>query len=306
MTLIGIDVGGTTMKAAIVAGATTVAAESWTTDQNDPVGGILDFAARLAARAEELTGSPAAAAGIALPGIVDEPTGTAVHSANLGWRNVPILRLATERLGIPVAIGHDVRTGGLGEASLGAGRGADDFLFVAIGTGIAAALILRGTPYPGALGWSGEIGHIVVRPDGEPCACGNHGCLETYASAAAISRRHTLLAARAATPASSSPVPAEQVIALAASGDEHATTVWNEALDCLADGLASATLLLDPGLIVIGGGLAQAGAALLDPLASRLADRLTFRSPPPLLPSELGDQAGVRGATLLAARLPQD
>ncbi|QXJ21869.1 ROK family protein [Actinomadura graeca] len=291
MTLIGLDVGGTSMKAELTTGDGILATETCPTDRGDPVGGILGFAARLAARAEELTGSPAAAAGIVLPGIVDEPAGTAVHSANLGWRDVPMRRLAAERLGIPVAIGHDVRTGGLAEAELGAGRGAGDFLFVAIGTGIAAALILNGAPYPGTSGWSGEAGHIVVRPGGEPCACGNRGCLETYASAASITRRH------------GADVPAEEVIALAAAGAPRAAVVWNEALDCLADGLAAATLFLDPGLIVVGGGLAQAGPALLDPLSTRLAARLTFRPAPRLVPSELDDRAAVKGATILAARL---
>ncbi|WP_131739260.1 ROK family protein [Actinomadura roseirufa] len=295
MTLIGIDVGGTSMKAALADGTTVLAAESCPTDREDPVGGVLGFAAHLAARAEELTGSPAAAAGIALPGIVDEAAGVAVHSANLGWRDVPMVRLATERLGVPVAIGHDVRTGGLAEAVLGAGRDAADFLFTAIGTGIAAALVLGGVPYPGTRGWSGEIGHIVVRPGGAACACGNRGCLETYASAAAVARRHEERAGLA--------LPAERVIARAATGDADAAAVWDEALDCLADGLTAATLLLDPNLVVIGGGLAQAGAALLDPLAARLEERLKFRPAPALRHSELGDQAAVHGATLLAARV---
>ncbi|WUI00824.1 ROK family protein [Spirillospora sp. NBC_00431] len=293
MSLIGLDVGGTTMKAAITEGSEVVASESWPTNREDPVGGIIDFAAHLAGRASSL-GSPARAAGIVVPGIVDESTGTAVHSANLGWRDAPILRLAQERLGIPVALGHDVRTGGLAEAVLGAGRDADDFVFMAIGTGIAAALIIGNTPYPGVAGWSGEIGHVVVRPGGEDCACGNKGCLETYASAAAISRRY------------GEAVPAEEVIARAGRSDEKAKQVWSDALDTLADGLAATTLLMDPGLIVIGGGLAQAGETLLAPLATRLTDRLNFRPPPALVLSDLDDQAAVKGATILAHRLTQD
>ncbi|MFC4048845.1 ROK family protein [Actinomadura syzygii] len=293
MSLIGLDVGGTTMKAAITRDSAVVATESWPTDHVDPVGGILDFAAHLVARAAAV-GSPARAAGIAVPGIVDEKAGVAVNSANLGWRDVPMLELVRERIGIPVAIGQDVRTGGLGEAVLGAGRNAGDFVFVAIGTGIAAALIIGGTPYSGVAGWSGEIGHVVVRPNGEDCACGNRGCLETYASAAAISRRY------------GGNVPAEEVIARADKNEEKAARVWTEALDCLADGLAATTLLMDPGLIILGGGLAKADRGLLEPLESRLAARLTFRPPPGLLHSELDDQAAVKGATILAARLVED
>ncbi|MGI5323093.1 ROK family protein [Actinomadura nitritigenes] len=350
MTLIAIDVGGTSMKAALVpapsgpagsgagAGGEVLLSETWPTDRTDPVGGILDFAAHIAARADAL-GRPARAAGIAVPGIVDEASGTAVRAANLGWRDVPLLHLAEERLGVPVAVGHDVRTGGLAEAVLGAGRDAGDFVFMAIGTGIAAALILNGTTYPGVSGWSGEVGHIVVRPGGEDCACGNKGCLETYASAASIARRYTtghaaVLAAEstpngaagttvgAATSTASGTtvstaggapgtavdesgldtIRAEDVIARAGT-DDLATRIWSEALDCLADSLAATTLLLDPGLFVLGGGLAQAGALLLEPLQSRLAERLLFRPAPPLAVTRLGDRAAVHGAALLAARL---
>ncbi|MFI0367456.1 ROK family protein [Actinomadura sp. 1N219] len=293
MSLIGLDVGGTTMKAAITENSEIIATESRPTDHTTPVAAILDFATHLTTRASSL-GSPARAAGIVVPGIVDDSTGTAVYSANLGWRDVPMLHLAQERLGIPVAIGHDVRTAGLAEAVLGAGRDATDFVFMAIGTGIAAALIINNTPYPGAAGWSGEIGHVVVRPNGEDCACGNKGCLETYASAAAISRRYD------------ENVPTKEVIARTKKNDEKAKQVWSDALDALADGLAATTLLLDPALIVIGGGLAQAGETLLNPLTTRLADRLLFRPPPPLLLSNLDDQAAVKGATILAHRLTQN
>ncbi|MBO2456614.1 ROK family protein [Actinomadura violacea] len=312
MTVIALDVGGTSMKAALVpapaepgaGGEDVLASESWPTDRTDPVGGILDFAAHMAARAKAL-GRPARAAGIAIPGIVDEASGTAVHAANLNWRDVPMLHLAEERLGIPVAVGHDVRTGGLAEAVLGAGRDAGDFVFVAIGTGIAAALVLGGGTYPGVSGWSGEVGHIVVRPGGEDCACGNQGCLETYASAASIARRYTALAAVPAghsTPNGTVTVRAEDVIARAGT-DETAARVWSEALDCLADSLAATTLLLDPGLFVLGGGLAQAGPLLLEPLEARLAERLLFRPAPPLAVTRLGDRAAVHGAALLASRL---
>jgi glucokinase len=101
-------------------------------------------------------------------------------------------------------------------------------------------------------------------------------------------------------------VAAEEVMARAARGEERAGRVWSEALDCLADGLAAATLLLDPGLVVIGGGLARAGGALLDPLGLRLADRLVFRAPPRVVRTELDDQAAVKGATILARRLLDD
>lgn len=138
------------------------------------VEGILDFAAELRAYGEQRFGEPAAAAGVAVPGIVDEARGIAAYAANLGWRDVPLRRLLAERLGgVPVALGHDVRTGGLAEGRIGAGRGADRFLFVPLGTGIAGAIGIDGRVEAGAHGFAGEIGHIVVRPGGAPVRAGS-------------------------------------------------------------------------------------------------------------------------------------
>ena len=116
----------------------------------------------------------------------------AVFSANLGWRDLPMRRLLGERLAegghaLPVALGHDVRTGAFAEGRIGAGRGVDRFLFVALGTGIAGGIGIDGRIEAGAHGYGGEIGHIVVRPGGPLCGCGARGCLETLASAAAVS-----------------------------------------------------------------------------------------------------------------------
>jgi glucokinase len=255
MTVIAVDVGGTAMKGAVVSaeGVARAVERRPTGAERGPeavVAALLDFAAGLRDRA----GGQASAAGIAVPGLVDEVSGTALYAANLGWREVPLRRLAAERLGLPVVIAHDVRAGGLAEAELGAGRGRD-FLFVPVGTGIAAALVIGGRPYPGGAGDSGELGHLTVRPGGEPCACGRRGCLEAYASAAALARRGG--------------APPREVIARAAAGDARADAVWGEALDALAEALASATLLLDPHLIVLGGGLAESGDALLAPRGRR-------------------------------------
>lgn len=126
------------------------------------------------------------------------------------------------------------------------------------------------------------------------CACGQIGCLETYASASAVGRRYS---ARAASPAT-----AEQVAALTVSGDPLAVEVWGEAVEALSLALATYTLLLDPSAIVLGGGLAEAGPLLSDPLAERLRGRLTFRDAPPLRPAALGVNAGMLGAALLGWR----
>lgn len=248
--------------------------------------------------------------GLAVPGLVTAEA--ALYSANIGWRDVPATDLVP--LDVPVMLGHDVRTGGLAESVLGAGRELSDFLFLPIGTGIAGATILQGEPYGGSAGWGGEIGHIPVFPEGEPCACGQIGCLETYASASAVARRYSTRAAASSPAAPGSPVAAsvtasvaasvtaERVAALTVSGDPLATEIWGEAVEALSLALASYTLLLDPSAIVLGGGLAEAGTVLSAPLAERLQKRLAFRQAPPLRQAALGMSAGMLGAALLGWR----
>lgn len=258
------------------------------------VDGILDFAAELRAYGEQRFGGPASAVGVAVPGIVDEDLGVAAYAANLGWRDVPLRRLLTERLGdLPVALGHDVRTGGLAEGRIGAGKDADRFLFVPIGTGIAGAIGIDGRVEAGAHGFAGEIGHIVVRPGGTPCPCGQHGCLERFASAAAVSEAW---AAACGDPAADAADCAKAV----ASGDPNAVRVWQDAVAALADGLVTALTLLDPRTLIIGGGLAEAGEVLFTPLRDAVRQRITFQKLPDIVPAALGDTAGCLGAGLLA------
>ncbi|NED99037.1 ROK family protein [Phytoactinopolyspora halotolerans] len=243
----------------------------------------------------ELCRHPAAAdavaCGLAVPGIVDPAAGRAVWSENLRWRDVPLRKLAEERTGLPVALGHDVRATGLAESRLGAARGHDQAMVVPIGTGIAAAIVVDGHVLDGA-GMAGELGHIDVGHQ-DRCACGGSGCLEAIASAAAIARRY---GARTGAP----PAGAADVVQRMRSGDVAAREIWDEAVDALAHGLATACSLLAPAIIVLGGGLARAGADLTDPLAARLEQRLTFQRRPRVVLAELGDRAGCLGAGLLA------
>jgi glucokinase len=299
--VIAIDVGGTGMKAALIGpdGELLHQDRRATGRERGPdavVEGILGLAAALYAHGEEHFGEPAAAAGLAVPGIVDEGRGVAVYAANLGWRDVPLRALLTERLGIPVALGHDVRTGGLAEGRTGAGKGTDRFLFVALGTGIAGAIGLDGRVEAGAHGFAGEIGHIVVRPGGIACPCGQRGCLERYASAAAVGEAW---AAVSGSPDADAADCAKAVV----SGDPNAVRVWQEAVDALADGLVTALTLLDPRTLIIGGGLAEAGETLFTPLRAAVRRRVTFQKPPSVVPAALGDTAGCLGAGLLARDL---
>ncbi len=298
--VIAIDVGGTGIKAALLDGTGTVrhTERHRTGAQRGPepvVATILDVAAGLAATAGA-SGTPARAAGIVVPGVVDEVAGVARWSANVGFRDVPLRHLLAQRLGLPAVLGHDVRAGGLAEARLGAGRGHGQVLFVAVGTGIAAAHVVHGRVLAGAHHAAGELGHIVVRPGGARCNCGARGCLETVASATAVARGFAERTGGTAT--------AAEVVRLALSGDRAAERVWADALDALATALHTAVTLYDPDVVIIGGGLAEAGEALFGSLSTALDRRLTFQTRPKLLRAALADWAGCLGAGLLALDLP--
>jgi glucokinase len=295
--VIALDVGGTGMKCALVrpTGIVHHAERHPTLAARGPeavTANILDIAAGLADRARA-DGLDPVAAGVAVPGVVDESTGTAVWSSNVGFRDVPLRDLVADRLGVPAALGHDVRVGGMAEARLGAGRAQSHVLFIAIGTGIAAAHVVDGRAFAGAHGAAGEVGHVIVRPGGPPCGCGARGCLESVASASAIGRRYAELSGI-------TDAAAFDVAARSAAGEPLATAVWRDAVEALADGLLTAQALYDAGIVVLGGGLAEAGEALLAPLRTALDQRLTFHRMPQLIRAALGDTAGCLGAALLA------
>lgn len=294
--VIALDVGGTGIKCALVLADGTVAHTERhpTGADRGPeavIGTVLDVAEGLAGKARAEGRTPVAV-GIAVPGVVDEAAGVAVWSANVGFRDVPLRDLVAARLGLPAALGHDVRVGGLAEARLGSGRGNRHVLFVAIGTGIAAAHVIDGHAFAGAHGAAGEVGHIVVRPGGARCGCGALGCLEAVASAAGVARRYAQL--------TGAPASAVEVVARAGAGETVALQVWQETVDVLADGLLTAQALFDAEVMVLGGGLAEAGDALLRPLRAALRDRITFHREPQLVRAALGDEAGCLGAALLA------
>jgi glucokinase len=295
--VVALDVGGTGMKCALVRPDGTVhhSERHSTLAERGPdavTANILDVAAGLAGRARA-DGLDPVAVGIAVPGVVDEVNGVAVWSSNVGFRDVPLRDLVTAKLGLPAALGHDVRVGGIAEARLGAGRGQRHVLFVAIGTGIAAAFVLDGAGYSGAHGAAGEVGHIVVRPGGPPCGCGGNGCLEAIASARAIGQRYAELSGETGA-------TALDVVTRAAGGEPLAETVWREATEALADGLVTCQGLYDVSVLVLGGGLAEAGDALLQPVRAAFRERITFHRMPEIVRAELGDTAGCLGAALLA------
>jgi len=289
--VVALDVGGTLMRAAVVdPDGQVLASDFRATPDERAADGVVSYAAELAERVPD-----AVAVGLVVPGLIDEDSGFVHYATNVALRDVPLRDLAQQRLGLTVSLGHDVRAGGLAEGLFGAARGVDDFLFLPIGTGVDGAIFLGGIPYAGATGQGGEIGHAPVLFNGEPCACGQDGCLETYASAASVARRY---AQQGGPPGTSTP----EIVNRASSGDLIARRVWADAVAALACALTTYTMLLDPELIVIGGGLAEAGSALLGPLGGALAERMAWRQPPALVGTALGSSAGTFGAAILAWR----
>jgi glucokinase len=291
--VVAVDVGGTGLKGALVGpggvALTRLDAPTPVADGGEAVvAAIVALAERLAASAGP--GVRVVGGAAVTPGSVDSAAGVVRFAANLAWRaDVPLGDRLADALGVPCGIDHDVRAAGLAEAVYG--QRADDCFFVALGTGIGSVLIGGGRARAGATGGAGEVGHIPVYPNGPVCACGQRGCLEVYASAAAIGRRYTEGGGASGT--------ARDVVARLDT-DPVAALVWTEAVQALALALATVTLVLDPGLVVIGGGLADAGDALLVPLRARLAGLLAWRPAPPVEASRLGTDAGWLGASLRA------
>jgi glucokinase len=228
---------------------------------------------------------------LAVPGLVDEEARTVLEATNLDWHDVPIGALAEDRLGVAVTVTHDGRAGAVAEGLLGAARGCADYLLLTLGTGVGAAMVIRGRPYTGAHGIAGELGHVAVAPDGPVCACGASGCLEAIASASRIARRYSPEA-----------VGAEEVARGALVADPVARQIWGEAIDALALAIANYVTLLDPELVVVGGGMAAVGSALFEPLQTGVRRLVRFGAPPPIVAASLGEDAGRTGAAIQAWR----
>ncbi|HEX8498790.1 MAG TPA: ROK family protein [Actinomycetales bacterium] len=288
--VVAVDIGGTGIKAARVLldgrleGRCTVPT---------PVGrGPAAVVATVAEVARRLVTPSTLGVGVCVPGLVDAPAAVVRYAPNLGMRDLPLGTLLAAELALPVVMEHDVRAATLAELRLGLGVGADDLLLVALGTGIAAGLVVGGTVAAGATASAGELGHLPVHVGGEPCACGQRGCLEVYASAGGLVRRYRA--------AGGSPAMSAADLAAAVGVDPLAARVWDDGVRSLGHGLVCATLLLAPALLVLAGGLSLAGERLADPVRAHLAAGLAWREPPPLRLSPLGAHAGLYGAALLA------
>jgi glucokinase len=287
-----VDLGGTRTKAALVDRDLGVVVRDVEPTPRDLAGTIGAAVASVVSRlAASEPGMRVVGCGVVVPGVVDETTGVGVVSVNHGWRDLPIRSRVVEAVGVPTVVGHDVRAGLVAEARIGAAAGARHALFLPVGTGIAAALMVDGHVLGGD-GWAGELGHVSIDPEGPRCPCGGTGCLEVVASAAAVGREY---AAR-----TGELVDARVVAQRVVQGDAVAVAVWDRAVSALARAIVATVTLTGIDLVLVGGGLAQSGETLLAPLRERVEALRTFQRPARIVPPALADWAGCLGAACLA------
>lgn len=296
--VVALDVGGTDMKSAVLDhhGNLLDIEREPTPVGGDSAEAIVEQLARAIEQAQSRHPRLAiGAAGLSVPGLVDDVEGIGRFASNLSWSDFAFQEMAERRTGLPVAFGHDVRAAARAERELGAARDYRNVAVVVIGTGIASTIIVDGQVLL-ADGFAGEIGHSIVRPHGDPCPCGGRGHLEGIAAASAIARRYT---AATGIPAKGS----REVLERARAGDAAAGAVWGDAVEALALGLSQIVSIAAPEAIVIGGGLAQAGDDLFVPLTAALEGHLTFHRRPAVLRAQLGENAGLLGTALAARQL---
>lgn len=303
MTVLAIDLGGTRLRLALFRerGAPPVRVARLATRPEEGFERVLD---RIATAARELLGGESMTrAALAAPGPLDPRSGVLLRPPNLrGWpAEAPIGAALSERLGAPVVVDNDANVAALGEWRAGAGRGVDDLVYFTVSTGIGGGIIVGGRLLHGVHGYAGELGHLMIEADGPPCSCGGRGCLEALASGTAIARlaRERLAAGE---PSRLTPdATAADVFAAAAAGDRLAASVVERAMWRLGIGVVNALHLFDPALVILGGGVTNAGRLVFDPVERAVA-RLAmpaFRQTP-VVRAALGDDAGLYGAAVLA------
>jgi glucokinase len=307
---IGVDVGGTKVAAGVVDDAGKVIAElRRPTPSESPARTadvIVDVVQELC-RDYEVT-----AIGVGAAGFIDTGRSTVMFSPNLAWRDEPLRERISARVSLPVVIENDANAAGWAEAKYGAGRGEQHITLVTLGTGIGGALVIDGKLYRGRFGIAGEPGHMTMVQDGILCGCGNRGCWERYCSGTALTRAAQLRVAE-------SPMEGRDLLELAGgtiegitgplvteaakAGEKLSLSLLGDISRWLGLGFANIAAVLDPGIFIVGGGLAAAGELLLEPARESYAGALTGRGHRPIaqiLLAQLGNEAGVVGAADLA------
>lgn len=311
---IGIDVGGTNVKIALVDDkgkiiysntVPTYAKMGYEYTVNNIKQAIKDLMKETNTTPKDIEGI-----GFDLPGQVDYKTGIVKRITNLpGWVDIPIAKMIEDEFHIPTKIDNDVRCAALGELKFGAGKGCENFVCITVGTGIGSGIVINGKIVRGAANAAGEIGHIKLQMTGGPiCGCGDTGCLEAFASGPAIvamaqdyikGGKSTKFREMAA--AEGGEITPYMVAKAAEEGDAVAKRIFEIIGEYIGIGLSSVINLLNPEKVIIGGGVAESGDLLLDPIRRTIKERAmtVAGSSVEIVPAQLGNSAGVIGASLL-------
>ena len=307
----GIDVGGTKIAGGVVDEDGTIVeelrVESPATDTDAIETAIADIVQELGSR-HEIT-----AVGVGAAGYVDKARSVVLFSPNLAWRNVNLKAELEERIDLPIVIENDANAAAWGEFRFGAGHDVEDLLLVTVGTGVGGGVVLDGSLYRGAFGVGAEIGHMRVVPHGILCGCGKLGCFEQYASGSALVRDTRAAASRlpeaadllARVGGDPELITGPVITQAAQEGDAFAIERLAELGTWLGAGIASLTEILDPAVVVVGGGVSEADALLLEPTRASFLAQLAAREHRPALEirkARLGNRAGLIGAADLARR----
>ena len=295
------DIGGSKLSAAAFDGKRLLARGQIATQPENGVADVVERLARLLEQTAQAAQLDALGVGIACPGPLSATRGVVELAPMLGWRDVPIVRLVSGRLALPAILENDANAAALGEQRCGAGQGAKSLAYITVSTGVGCGLVLDGHIWEGRHEAAGELGHLVVEPDGLPCACGRRGCLEMYASGTAIGREARKLALSRGENANA--MDAKTASERARAGDEGYRAIFDRAGEVLGRGIAALQQLLDVDRVIIGGSV-SASMDLLRPALVRSAQAGSYWADHPenwLFSATLQPDSGLYGAACLAA-----
>jgi glucokinase len=305
---IGVDLGGTKMLLGVLDGDSKTVWESRERSAGEGESELVELLVRELEEARSVRAG-VETIGMGIPATIDHEKGIAVAAVNLPIEDLPIRDIVVERTGLPTFVDNDANVAALAEHRFGAARGTENAVMLTIGTGIGGGLILGGEIYRGSTGAGAELGHVAIQMDGPGCQgnCPNRGCVEALASGTALGRE--ALAAAEGKPESAlgkllaegKPVDGMAATLAAQAGDETAIEVFDLIGQRLGVALASFANIFEPEVIVIGGGVIAAGDLLLDPARHELEARaLRPMNRTPVVPAELGADAGMIGAAAMA------
>ncbi len=310
MYYVGIDVGGTGVKAGVVDESGRIIAKATIkTAVEKGADAVMEDMAEVAGQAVEkagLTMEEIEAIGIGIPGVLDPATGIVPFCTNLGWHQVPVIERMHELTGRPIYVDNDATVAALAESVAGVSAGVKNSVFLTLGTGVGGGIVIDGKVYSGTHGVASELGHHITHMGGEKCTCGNRGCWERYASATALIRMGK--EAAAAHPESAlakfTDLTAKDVVDSAKAGDETALAVFDQYTEELALGMVNIINFLDPEIIAIGGGVSAAGEFLLEPIRQKLKKYVFYKDLPysEIKLATMGNDAGIVGAAMLGRK----